>query len=171
MKKISLFILFAYFFSSFSLLGQANRGFTINGFVKDIETGEKLINAYVFDQVSKKGVTTNSYGFYSMTLVRDTAAIEVQYIGYTPSVKAIDLNSRLSTELDMELIPSENILDEVTVVGISDIQETTQMSSVSLNMKTLKNLPVLLGETDLLKVIQLLPGVQSGTEGLSLIHI
>jgi outer membrane cobalamin receptor len=167
MKKISLFILFAYFFSSFSLFGQVNKSFTINGFVKDVETGEKLINAYVFDQVSKKGVTTNSYGFYSMTLVRDTAAIEVQYIGYAPSVKAIYLNSRLPTELDIELIPSENILDEVTVVGISDIQETTQMSSVSLNMKTLKNLPVLLGETDLLKVIQLLPGVQSGTEGTS----
>ena len=102
-----------------------------------------------------------------MTLVRDTAAIEVQYIGYAPSVKSINLNSRFYTELDVELIPSENILDEVTVVGISDIQETTQMSSVSLNMKTLKNLPVLLGETDLLKVIQLLPGVQSGTEGTS----
>ena len=60
MKKISFFIFFAYFFSSFSLFGQVNKSFTINGFVKDIETGEKLINAYVFDQVSKKGVTTNS---------------------------------------------------------------------------------------------------------------
>tara|TARA_B100000780_G_scaffold279100_1_gene255574 strand:+ start:1231 stop:3618 length:2388 start_codon:yes stop_codon:yes gene_type:complete len=152
---------------SSTLFGQNRGSYTINGFVKDFETGEKLINAYVFDQVSKKGVTTNSYGFYSMTLGRDTAAIEVQYIGYRPLVNATYLNRRTVTELDIELIPSENILDEVTVVGISDIQETTQMSSVSLNMKTLKNLPVLLGETDLLKVIQLLPGVQSGTEGTS----
>ena len=152
---------------SSTLFGQNRGSYTVNGFVKDFDTGEKLINAYVFDQVSKKGVTTNSYGFYSMTLGRDTAAIEVQYIGYRPSVNAIDLNRKIVTELDIELTSSDNILDEVTVVGVSDIQETTQMSSVSLNMKTLKNLPVLLGETDLLKVIQLLPGVQSGTEGTS----
>ena len=154
-------------FISLSVFAQNQGNYTINGFVKDFETGEKLINAYVFDQVSKKGVTTNSYGFYSITLSRDTAAIEVQYIGYMPSVRGVSLNRRIATELDMELTASKNILDEVTVVGISDIEETSQMSSVSLNMKTLKNLPVLLGETDLLKVIQLLPGVQSGTEGTS----
>ena len=109
---------------SLNVFAQNQGRYTINGFVKDFETGEKLINAYVFDQVSKKAVTTNSYGFYSITLGRDTAAIEVQYIGYMPSVRGVSLNRSTATELDMELTASKNILDEVTVVGISDIDST-----------------------------------------------
>lgn len=71
--------------------------------------------------------------------------------------------------MDVMLVPDDILLDEVEVVGVraGEIQERTQMSSVNLDIKTVKNLPVLLGETDLLKVIQLLPGVQSGTEGTS----
>jgi outer membrane receptor for ferrienterochelin and colicin len=161
---LSLFLLFC----STAVLAQTRGTYTINGFVTDEATGEKLINAYVFDKVSQQGTTTNAYGFYSMTLPKDSVALQVSYVGYAPYLKGSFLNRRTVTEMDVMLI-QDNILEEVEVIGSisGEVQERTQMSSVNLDIKTVKNLPVLLGETDLLKVIQLLPGVQSGTEGTS----
>ncbi|HAG49671.1 MAG TPA: TonB-dependent receptor, partial [Cryomorphaceae bacterium] len=165
MKQFSILLAFL---GTTALFAQSRGAYTVNGFVTDETTGEKLINAYVFDKVSQQGTTTNAYGFYSLTLGRDSVALQVSYVGYAPYLRGSFLNRRNVTEMDVALLP-DNVLDEVEVVGTrsGEVQERTQMSSINLDIKTVKNLPVLLGETDLLKIIQLLPGVQSGTEGTS----
>jgi hypothetical protein len=169
MKQISVLFLACMGLLSHTANAQSKGSYTVNGFVTDSQTGEKLISAYVFDQVSQQGTTTNAYGFFSMTLPKDSVALQVSFIGYRPYLQGSFLNRRGVTEMDVMLVPDGILLEEVEVVGVraGEVQERTQMSSVNLDIKTVKNLPVLLGETDLLKVIQLLPGVQSGTEGTS----
>ena len=169
MKQISVLFLACMGLLSYTANAQSKGSYTVNGFVTDSQTGEKLISAYVFDQVSQQGTTTNAYGFFSMTLPKDSVALQVSFIGYRPYLQGSFLNRRGVTEMDVMLVPDDILLEEVEVVGVraGEVQERTQMSSVNLDIKTVKNLPVLLGETDLLKVIQLLPGVQSGTEGTS----
>ncbi|MGA0247536.1 MAG: TonB-dependent receptor [Schleiferiaceae bacterium] len=169
MKQFSVILLASLALLAQPLQAQTRGSYTVNGFVTDSQTGEKLISAYVFDQVSQQGTTTNAYGFFSMTLPKDSVALQVSFIGYQPYLKGGFLNKRSVTEMDVMLVPDDILLEEVEVVGVraGEVQERTQMSSVNLDIKTVKNLPVLLGETDLLKVIQLLPGVQSGTEGTS----
>lgn len=151
------------------LVSVAQNHYVINGFVTDGQTGEKLIGAYVFDLVSEQGTTTNVYGFYSMSVPKDSAALQISFIGYTPFLEGLHLNRNKAKDLDVQMMPTNELLDEVNVFAdrAGDVQVRTQMSSITLSMKTVRNLPVLLGETDILKAIQLLPGVQSGTEGTS----
>lgn len=141
----------------------------VNGYVTDGSSGEKLVHAYVYDRVSGNGTRTNDYGFYSLNLTGDSARIYVSYPGYVAVESRLTLNHP-SLEVNYPLTP-DKLLDEVTVVADrpdeEPIHEEAQMSTIRLDMKQVKNLPVLLGETDLLKTIQLLPGVQSGTEGSS----
>lgn len=143
--------------------------FTVSGVVQDAETGEPLIGSYVFDVMNKVGTTTNSYGFYSLSVGRDSAQLQVSYLGYTPFMEVLFLNRHRPKRLNINLAPAVGELAEATVVAdrMGAIQERIQMSSVSLDVKKVKDLPVFLGETDILKAIQLLPGVQSGTEGTS----
>jgi len=167
MKMKNLITLF--FLTLIPLASIGQNQYVINGFVQDAQTGEKLIGAYVFDLLSKQGTTTNAYGFYSMSVSKDSAALQISFIGYTPFLEGLRLNRSKARDLDIQMIPANELLDEVNVVAdrAGDVQVRTQMSSITLSMKSVKNLPVLLGETDILKAIQLLPGVQSGTEGTS----
>ncbi len=167
MKMKNIITLF--FLTLIPLASFAQNQYVINGFVQDAQTGEKLIGAYVFDLLSKQGTTTNVYGFYSMSVPKDSAALQISFIGYTPFLEGFRLNRSKARDLDIQMIPANELLDEVNVVAdrAGDVQVRTQMSSITLSMKSVKNLPVLLGETDILKAIQLLPGVQSGTEGTS----
>ena len=146
---------------------QAQRYTTAHGYVLDAKTGEKLIHAFVFDKVSQRGATTNAYGFYSLTIQTDSAHLVASYIGYGKQNVSL-LNSKGAIMHSFSL-PLDNVLKEVTVTGVrgGPVQNQVQMSAVQLSMKNIKNLPVLFGEPDLLKIIQLLPGVKGGTEGSS----
>ncbi len=137
---------------------------TISGFVKDAETGEVLIGANIFNKEKKDGATTNTYGFFSYTTASDSVKLTISYIGY----KSIQLSFYLDKdiELDIKLIPGE-VLEEVTVTAERGIENTVQMSRISIPIQQVQEMPQLLGEVDVLKSIQLLPGVQSGTEGSS----
>lgn len=164
-KLLSSFCLFVSFWAT----GQNNSptNHVINGYVTDESSGEKLIHAYVFDKISKRGTRTNDYGFYSLNLEGDSAHLLISYNGFLTQEVKMAL-----TEADVQLnfeLAEENILKEVEVVGTTaePIERETQMSTIRLDVAQVKNLPVLLGETDLLKTIQLLPGVQSGSEGSS----
>lgn len=145
--------------------------FTLSGIITDEETGEALIGANIYVTTLEKGTSTNTYGFYSLTLPRtDSLGIIFSYIGYIPQIKKIYADKNL--ELDIEMKPSTSTLEEVTIQGQQDANVARpQMSVVNIPLEKIKELPVILGEIDVLKVIQLLPGVQSGNEGTTGIFV
>ncbi len=142
---------------------------TFSGYVEDTLNGEKLLGAAVFDTITAKGTTSNVYGFYSLTLpVSDSVTLRISSVGY--ATKFVRLSGRESQTVNL-LMSESNELQEVVVSDRQSIQESTQMGSVDVSMDKVKSLPVLLGETDILKTIQLLPGVQGGTEGSSGMYV
>ncbi len=165
MKKIiiSFFILLP-----FLLIGQDK--FTISGYIEDAKTGEKLIEGNVWDDVSNSGTTSNLYGFYSITLPKDTVKISFSYMGYATQSfelfldKDITLNVPLSDDLTLDVVT-------VTAESAEKIENETQMSKVEVPIEQIKKIPPLLGEVDVLKAMQLLPGVQSGGEGTSGLYV
>jgi outer membrane receptor for ferrienterochelin and colicin len=165
MNKLLLSILLV--FLGISVLAQR---VTISGYISDKASGERLISASVYDKASLKGTTANSYGFYSISLPAGKVSLVVSFIGYTPQEFAIDLTKDLTMNVALELKSDE--IDEVTIVGnkVNKVEET-QMSRIDVPIQKLQKVPVILGEADVLKVIQLLPGVQSGTEGTSGIYV
>ncbi len=150
---------------SIPLLAQQH---TISGYIKDKASGESLIAANVFNKLNLKGTTTNTYGFYSLTLPQDSVTLIVSYVGYMPVESTFYLDKDI--ELNIELASSIE-LDEIVITAEEEIQQQTQMSAVTVQVKQIQALPSLMGEVDVLKVLQLLPGVQSGTEGSSGLYV
>jgi len=143
---------------------------TISGYVQDAKSGEKLIAASVYDRNSGLGTTTNEYGFFSLTLTEGEVALTISYIGYTVYAETIELKGKITRSIDLEPILE---LEEVTVTTNrpQDIVENVQMSATSISPQLIKSIPVFLGEPDVMKALQLMPGVQSGTEGTSGIYV
>ncbi|MBQ8957375.1 MAG: TonB-dependent receptor [Bacteroidales bacterium] len=137
---------------------------TISGYVMDAASKETLIGATVFDKNSGKGCATNSYGFYTLTLSQGDVELQVSYVGYTQQTKSIELKENLSLNFALE---TNTTLDEVVVEGTRATvsARSPQMSVVELPVQQIKSIPTLFGEADVLKAIQLLPGVQNGSEG------
>ena len=137
---------------------------TISGYVMDGASKETLIGATVFDKNSGKGCSTNSYGFYTLTLNPDEVELQVSYVGYVQQTKTIDLKDNLNLNFALE---TNTMLDEVVVEGTRSTvsARSPQMSVVELPVQQIKSIPTLFGEADVLKAIQLLPGVQNGSEG------
>ena len=137
---------------------------TISGYVMDASSKETLIGATVVDRNSGKGCATNSYGFYTLTLNQGQVDLQVSYVGYTQQNQSIDLKENLNLNFALE---TNTTLDEVVVEGTRAIvsARSPQMSVVELPVQQIKSIPTLFGETDVLKAIQLLPGVQNGSEG------
>ncbi len=142
----------------------------ISGFVVDVKSSESLIGATVYVPEMGVGSTTNRYGFFSITVPTDSVRLLVSHVGYLPST--IDLVLTEDIQLNIELNPEIAILEEleITAVGESAV-DAIQMSQIKLPVKTIRTLPVLAGETDIFKTLQLLPGVQSGREGTAGLYI
>ncbi len=138
--------------------------------MSDNESGEKLINANVYNPLDFKGAVTNPYGFYSLTLPQGKYTIKYSYVGYTPQEITIELNADKTINIDLS---TAKLIEEVTVIGtgVEDKLQSTQMSRDVINMETVKTLPAFMGEADVIKTLQLLPGVQSGTEGSSGLYV
>lgn len=162
MKKIFLLITFIVFSQ---ITHAQNR---ISGYIKDAKTGENLIGANIWQPATKKGTASNSYGFYSLNIPGDTATIEISYVGYATIKKFIELEG--DKKLNFELSLSDE-LSEVVVKGTRPEVELTKMSSMKITSENIKAIPALLGEVDVLKTIQLMPGIQSGSEGSSGIYV
>ena len=140
--------------------------YTLSGFVRDRATGEPLIGAAVWVPSLQSGTSTNEYGFYSLTLPKGTYAVEASYLGYDKFSTSVTLHG--DRRLNIDLRPVSLQLHEVKVVEEkTDFVKGAQMSVVEVPIEKLQTLPVVFGEADLLKTIQLLPGVQSGGEGFS----
>ncbi|MEO5979025.1 MAG: TonB-dependent receptor, partial [Chryseolinea sp.] len=150
-------------FISTSLGLQAQKA-TINGTVKDDNTGENLIGAGIFNMRRLQGATTNSYGFYSFTQPNDSVRLRISYVGYESKIISFLLSR--DTLLNVALTPG-TMLNEVVIEGTGNdqIQESSRMGTIDVSIAKIKALPALLGEVDVLKVLQLLPGVQAGAEG------
>ena len=140
---------------------------TISGVVSDLNTGETLIGVNVLIPELRAGVITNAYGFYSITLPQGTHELIYSTLGYTIERRTIELNT--SMVIDIALGENAEELDEVVIkadVEALDIT-TPQMSVNSLTAQTIKNIPVVLGEADVIKSLLLLPGVSNAGEGAS----
>jgi hypothetical protein len=149
-------------------IASAQQKFTISGTIKDAENGEELIGATVFVKgVPGLGTVTNAYGFYSLTMPSATAEIAVRYLGYDEYTQKID--SAVNQTVNVQLVPSSKQLKEVEIKATKTDENITkaEMGTVKLDIRQLEKIPVIFGEKDLLKTIQLLPGVQPAAEGSS----
>ncbi len=142
---------------------------TIFGYISDKHTSEKLIGANVYDGRKQTGTTSNNYGFYSLQYRKgDTVNLIVSYIGYSVFKKQLILKE--NNELNILLEPGSE-LEEVVVKGARPIEERTEISTHKIPIQEIKKLPAIGGESDLVKALQFLPGVQSGNEGSSGLYV
>jgi len=143
------------------------QSYTLSGNVKDSTNGEDMISATVYVKEISDGALTNVYGFYSLSLKKGTYTITVQYIGFNP--KTVQVTMDKDQNLDFLLVPKGLTTKVVKVKSkkASDNVESTEMSVNELSIKTIKKIPALLGEVDLIRSIQLLPGVTTVGEGAS----
>lgn len=142
------------------------QNFTLSGRIKDAANGEDLIGAAVVVQgMEGTGVITNTYGFYSITLPKGTYNVAIQYIGYQSVVKEVVLTKDVS--LNIELAEESESLEEVVVSAEAANANVTktEMSVAKLSPKEVEAVPVIFGEKDIIKMVQLLPGVKTSGEG------
>ena len=167
MRKVHKLSFFLAVFIGLSFLLEAQEKVTISGYIKDAENGESLIGATVFIQENQSGALSNEYGFYSVTLEPSDYTVEYRYLGYETIIKKVSLtaNQRLDLELGEEGV---ELLEVVVTAEPEDINVSgVQMSTQKLDIKTISKLPSFLGEVDVIKSIQTLPGVSTVGEGAS----
>lgn len=146
--------------------GQEN--FTVSGTLKDAQNGETLLGASVYFKGTTIGVMSNEYGFYSLTAPKGTYTLTVSYLGYSESAKEVQLDQ--NQKVDFEIKPASTELQEIVVNGEESERANIsipQMSVSRLKEETIKQVPVVLGEIDVLKSIQTLPGVTNNGEASS----
>jgi hypothetical protein len=143
----------------------AQQSVTISGYMKDKATGEVLVGATLFIPTTQKGASSNEYGFYSLTLPKGEYDIKVSYLGYDQKEIHLVLDGNLT--LDIAMTPSSVQVQEVVVSQEKKDQnvKSTDMGKMELTGERIKTLPVIFGESDVLKAITLLPGIKSGGEG------
>jgi hypothetical protein len=159
------YILFI-FLLCLSLSVSAQNTYTISGTIKDAKTGETIISAAIrLKQLSGTGASTNEYGFYSLTLPEGTYTLSVNYLGYRKQSVDITLNKNI--HMDIQLEPADSGIGEVVVSSERNDRNVTgtEMSTIKLDVKEINKAPVLFGEKDILKTIQLLPGVATVGDG------
>ncbi|MBQ5541127.1 MAG: TonB-dependent receptor [Bacteroidales bacterium] len=161
-------LLFSLIFLSLNTFAQ--KKLTVSGYITDEKSSETLIGATVFDQNSKHGAITNVFGFYSLTLPEGTCSLKFSYVGYTP--QTLDFFLSKDTLVNIRL-SEEAALEEIVVTAQKDDAgiTSTKMGSLDVPVKIIEHTPAILGETDVMKTIQLMPGVQQGTAGSSAIYV
>jgi len=166
-KKTSLLLFLVFLIQT---LSAAN--LTISGFISDQTSGETLLNGSIYDFKSGKGSVSNSYGFYSLSLPAGEVELRCSYVGYLTQNLHFLLTK--DTTINIRLQPSTE-LSTVTVYGGSSRKEFgvlgAQMGAIEVPISQIKSIPALFGETDVLKALQLLPGVQGGTEGSAGLYV
>ncbi|MFA7043662.1 MAG: TonB-dependent receptor, partial [Bacteroidales bacterium] len=163
---------FVLFFSLiFQTIGINATNFTISGYITDQSTGETLISASVFDQASLKGAVSNAFGYYSLTIPAGKVDLQYSYVGYQKENRKFHLNK--DTIIHIRLIGSHE-LKEVVITGDSRKEFGvlgSQMGAIEVPVSQIKSIPTLFGETDVIKALQLLPGVQGGAEGSAGLYV
>lgn len=144
--------------------------YTISGFVEDAETGERLIAASVLDQRSGKGVETNEYGFFSITVPGGHLRLSIYYLGYEPLQQELLLEKNVQIRVALK---SSLTLPEVEVFATDSTSSALRsgISTNTFNAEAIEQLPSLGGEPDLIRTTHLLPGIQTGADGIGGIHV
>ena len=160
-KKLGYIILFVFL----PLLSLAQK-VSLSGYVRDSATGESLISATVYFKEAAVGAQTNAYGFYSVSVLPGTYTVTFSYVGYRSVTRSVSLIANQVANVEML---SNTTMKEVEITAIrKDANvKNTEMGTISLSIDRIKKLPVVFGEVDILKAIQLLPGVQSAGDGNS----
>ena len=164
---LSFSLFFVLFLSSFNSFSQQK--FTISGYIKDASNGEDLQGATAQEESTKIGVITNGYGYYALSLPAGNVKITYSFVGFKAITKEINLTQ--NTVVDVQLSDEELEAAEVVADKFKQELENTQMSTVSLTATEIKTVPVIFGEVDLIKILQLKPGVKSGSEGSSGLYV
>lgn len=161
-KYATILVLFMLVFSSLGF----GKQLTINGFVRDSTNGEVLIGANIYLKNNNTGTITNTFGYYSMAIPeQDSVEIIFSYMGFMSLNKQFTAHSGI--KYDADLVPQVISLNELIVSAERSNENVVQnqMSTMDVSINTIRKLPAILGETDVLKSIQFLPGVQAGSEG------
>ena len=158
-------LLFGYLLIAYLLPLAAQESVTVKGYVRDASNGETLIGATVQLTGTTLGTVTNAYGFYSLTVARGDYVLRASYLGFAEQEASVSLYGNLTQDFALE--EAGSVLQEVVVTAIEEDENVTdlQMSVERLDMNTIEKLPSLLGEVDVIRSIQLLPGVTSVGEG------
>ena len=154
------------------ILKRKRKQITISGFVREDSSSESLIGASVYDVLSRKGSATNSYGFFSLTLPPGNVHVQTSYIGYENRSFYFS-NLEKDTVLYVALKPNMR-LEEVVVTAADEnrmMVNNTAMGALEFNQQEIKSTPTLFGESDVVKTLQLTPGVSSGTEGFAGLYV
>ncbi len=164
MSKIS-WLLFT--FLLFTAPAVAVENYTVSGYVKDSTSGELLIGSTVYVQELGIGTQTNVYGFYSLTIPAGNYTLEYRYLGYVSRI--IRINLMKNEQINVDLVPEELKLEEIVITSSRGDRNITdvEMSAQELDIRTIRKIPSFLGEVDVIKSIQLLPGVSTVGEGAS----
>jgi outer membrane cobalamin receptor len=144
--------------------------FTVSGHLKDEATGESLIGATAIQVKTTSGTSANAHGFYSITLPRDSVSLLYSYVGFEHQLVKFFLKKDTVINVNLK---SSSLLEDVVVNAskAEAVHDVTQMSSVSIPIEQIKALPAFMGEVDVMKVLQMLPGVGSGSEGSSGLYV
>ena len=149
----------------FNIQAQTSGESTLSGYIKDLDSGETLIGASVFIPSLSVGTTSNEYGFYSLTVPSGTYQVEYSYIGFDTKTEEINLISNITKDIEM----GEDIAQLTEIVVTSEAEDKnvsgTEISVNKLDIRTITKIPALLGEVDVIRSIQLLPGVSTVGEG------
>lgn len=140
---------------------------TVSGYVRDQSSGENLPGANVGIMELKRGVNTNNYGFYSISVQPGKYSLKISYLGFEPQIITLEIDK--DVVLNIELLPKNVIQKEIVIKDVrkDNNVKSTEMGMHQLSMENVKKLPVIMGEVDILKSLQLLPGVSSAGEGQS----
>jgi hypothetical protein len=160
------FVFFAFLFFKINLIAQS---FTISGKITDIKSGEPILFADCFDEISFKGTNTNAYGIYSLSLPKGTIQLTVSHINYEKFTKQIFIDK--DTLINLSLQPIVENLDEVVIQHKIPIHKQTLMGKINIPVQSVKEIPSFAGETDLMKALTYLPGITNGKEGYSNIFV
>ena len=173
MRKLIILFFFIRVSTSFASVEEGGplpdmNKFTISGYVKEANTGEALIGATVsVNEMTNTGAATNAYGFYSITIPAGTYTITTRFIGYES--KSVSIVLKQNIKQDFKLNEKSSTLKEVLITGENKEENVTnvQMGSQKMSIKEINNIPVFMGEKDVLKTLQLLPGIKPASEGNS----
>lgn len=143
--------------------------FTISGYISEKGSKENLPGVAVYVPKLKVGTASNDYGFYSITLPKDSVELIFSYVGFKGKKLSLYLDKNVTYNIEMGAEDLEEVI--ITAEQTKKLSEETQMSSFDIPIEQIKQIPALMGEKDVLKVIQLMPGVQKGSEGSAGIYV
>ena len=148
-------------------LSQAQEKYTLSGYVKEASSGEDMGGATIVVPANGAGTYSNTYGFYSLTLPEGEYEVEYRFLGYKTIKKTVKLTGKVTVTVELE--EEGTTMDDVVITADKDDENVTgmEMSTVTVDVMKAKKMPALFGEVDIIKTIQLMPGVSTVGEGLS----